>query len=203
MDDIVRQAIARWPDVPHCFGWLKLDARGVWRMRDEHAQRLALPGDRISHPALLGFINRNYLRDKTGQWYFQNGPQRVYVDLELTPYIARTDPTAGFLLHTGQQMPVPEAAWLAQDGRIVLQAAHIIAAVDDRDIDAVLSAVTCDGLPAQDALFMEWLDSAQTDRRPELILPVAHQHMRLRWIDIATLASHFGFVTAPRKPVPA
>ncbi|MEO6353290.1 MAG: DUF2946 family protein, partial [Burkholderiaceae bacterium] len=22
MDEIVKQAIAKWPDVPHCYGWL-------------------------------------------------------------------------------------------------------------------------------------------------------------------------------------
>ena len=47
MDDIVKQAIAKWPNVPHCYGWLALDARGNWRMRDERSQALALPGDRI------------------------------------------------------------------------------------------------------------------------------------------------------------
>ena len=38
MDDIVRQAMAKWPHVPHCFGWLGLDARGDWYMRDDAAQ---------------------------------------------------------------------------------------------------------------------------------------------------------------------
>ncbi len=28
MDDIVKAAIAKWPNVPNCFGWLGLDARG-------------------------------------------------------------------------------------------------------------------------------------------------------------------------------
>ena len=38
MDDIVRQAIAKWPNVPDCYGWLGLDARGNWYMRDDQAQ---------------------------------------------------------------------------------------------------------------------------------------------------------------------
>ena len=38
MDDIVRQAIAKWPNVPNCYGWLGLDARGNWYMRDDQAQ---------------------------------------------------------------------------------------------------------------------------------------------------------------------
>ena len=38
MDDIVRQAMAKWPNVPHCYGWLGLDARGGWYMRDDRVQ---------------------------------------------------------------------------------------------------------------------------------------------------------------------
>ena len=38
MDDIVLKAIAKWPNVPHCYGWLGLDARGNWYMRDDNAQ---------------------------------------------------------------------------------------------------------------------------------------------------------------------
>ena len=38
MDDIVKQAMAKWPNVPDCYGWLGLDARGNWYMRDDPAQ---------------------------------------------------------------------------------------------------------------------------------------------------------------------
>ena len=30
MDDIVKAALKKWPNVPHCYGWLALDARGDW-----------------------------------------------------------------------------------------------------------------------------------------------------------------------------
>jgi hypothetical protein len=33
----------------------------------------------------VNFIQRNYDHDAQGQWFFQNGPQRVYVELEATP----------------------------------------------------------------------------------------------------------------------
>ena len=35
------------------------------------------------------FIQRNYEHDAQGQWFFQNGPQRVYVELQATPWIFR------------------------------------------------------------------------------------------------------------------
>src|SRR5690349_9212609 len=116
MDEIVKQAMAKWPNVPYCYGWLALDARGAWRMRDERAQANHLAGDRINNAALLGFINRNYTHDEQGRWYFQNGPQRVYVDLEATPYIARLDQPGKFLLHTGDPLGKIDDAWMNEDG---------------------------------------------------------------------------------------
>ena len=34
MDDIVKAALAKWPNVPDCYGWLGFDARGNWYMRE-------------------------------------------------------------------------------------------------------------------------------------------------------------------------
>ena len=89
MDDIVRQAMAKWPNVPNCFGWLALDRRGQWRMRNEYAQANKLSGEPIRHAALIDFIVRNYAHDDAGRWFFQNGPQRVFVELDYTPWVAR------------------------------------------------------------------------------------------------------------------
>ncbi|MBC7705360.1 MAG: DUF2946 family protein, partial [Rhodoferax sp.] len=45
MDDIVKQALVKWPNVPHCYGWLGLDARGNWYMRDDRTQALGTFAD--------------------------------------------------------------------------------------------------------------------------------------------------------------
>lgn len=95
MDDIVRQALAKWPNVPDCYGWLGLDARGAWWMRDDRTQAAgpfpAARGSRLEHDKLIAFIARNYEADDRGCWFFQNGPQRVYVELEATPVVWRVD----------------------------------------------------------------------------------------------------------------
>ena len=127
MDEIVKQAVAKWPNVPHCYGWLALDARGAWRMRDESAQQQGSAGERIVHPALLGFIRRNYATDENGRWFFQNGPQRVYVNLELTPYIARSDPACGFVTQTDEPMDNIDAVWLTDNARLILRSSGKIA----------------------------------------------------------------------------
>jgi hypothetical protein len=106
MDDIVRQAMAKWPNVPHCYGWLGLDARGAWYMRDDAVQAAGpFPQSRgavLRHAKLVEFIHRNYEHDEAGRWYFQNGPQRVYVELETAPWVLRIDARGGLETHTGQ-----------------------------------------------------------------------------------------------------
>ncbi|SNX27924.1 Protein of unknown function [Polynucleobacter meluiroseus] len=93
MDEMVLRSIIKWPDVPDCFGWLALDRRGQWRMRDEYAQAHQLPGTVIAHTALNDYIARNYGCDSEGRYFFQNGPQRVFIFLEVAPWIARFSPT--------------------------------------------------------------------------------------------------------------
>jgi hypothetical protein len=93
MDPIVAAALKKWPNVPHCYGWLALDARGDWYMRDDRIQRAGpfpkVKGSRIEHEKLREYIGRNYGHDESGAWFFQNGPQRVYVELEAAPYVWR------------------------------------------------------------------------------------------------------------------
>ena len=95
MDEIVKQAMAKWPHVPHCYGWLGLDARGHWYLRDAATQAAGpfpqAKGERIEHDKLRAFITRNYSVDARGCWFFQNGPQRVYVELETSPVVWRLD----------------------------------------------------------------------------------------------------------------
>ena len=199
MDPIVQQAMAKWPNVPHCYGWLALDARGAWRMRDERTQTQQLPGERINNAALLGFIQRNYTHDERGRWYFQNGPQRVYVNLELTPYIAHTDPAQGFVLQHGEALTLIDSAWMTENGHLILQAGDKVAALDDRDLAECLAGLRLDDAPVDDEQLLEWLAGASKRR---LILDFAGQRLPLQRIARTALAQHFGFVTAP-QPNPA
>lgn len=128
MDDIVRQAMAKWPNVPHCHGWLGLDARGHWFLRDGDAQAQgpfsgglpAAKGSLVENEKLIAFIGRNYNCDATGQWYFQNGPQRVFVELEITPWIWRVDDDFSVSAHTGAPAQV-QRCLVDEIGRVYLE----------------------------------------------------------------------------------
>jgi len=194
MDELVKQALAKWPNVPHCYGWLGLDARGHWRMRDQRAQQLQLPGDKIVHAALLGFINRNYTHDERGCWFFQNGPQRVYLNLEATPYIARSDPQHGFLLQTGAPLDNIDAAYLCDNGALILHGGEIVAQLDDRDLAQVLPALRLAGQSVTDDGLLAWLEGHQT----ALTLLHAGKEISVQPLAHATMAQHFGFQQAPQ-----
>jgi hypothetical protein len=198
MDDIVKQAMAKWPNVPHCYGWLALDARGVWRMRDEAAQAADAPGDKLANAALVGFINRNYLADERGCWYFQNGPQRVYVNLEATPFIARTDPAQGLILHTGQPLGAPEQVFMTEVGGIVLRAGGQLAQLDDRDVAQLLQAMALDGRLVSDEELMAWLDgSSGSDQRGQLALRWQGREIAVERLAGMEAPARFGFVQRP------
>jgi hypothetical protein len=122
MDAVVAQAMAKWPNVPAVYGWLALDRRGNWLIK----------GERIANPALRDFISRNYEADSAGRWYFQNGPQRVYVTLAYLPLVVHYD---GDELrdHCGRPF-VARATFLDDEGSVLIEGEGVIALLDDRDL---------------------------------------------------------------------
>jgi len=190
MDESVRQAMARWPDVPNCYGWLALDRRGQWRLRNEFAQQHGLSGDPIRHETLVAFIERNYLHDERGAWYFQNGPQRVFVSLAYAPWVVRLH--EGRLRTTTQRAFAVQGCFADEQGNVVLAGkiegedgdSHA-ALLHDHDLD--LFSGTC-----------EWHgDACGTD------LGVFHHDGRdipIEPIGADEVPKRFGFVRDPQAP---
>ena len=156
MDDIVKAALAKWPNVPDCYGWLGLDSRGNWYMRDDNAQaaglfcvpspeagrQLASKGSLLKHDKLIDFIQRNYAADAQGQWFFQNGPQRVYVELEATAFVWRVEgaPDFGVTAHTGQ-VAITQRCFIDEHGRVYLETALGFGLVHTQDMLQAAEAI--------------------------------------------------------------
>ena len=144
MDDIVKQALAKWPNVPDCYGWLGLDARGRWFMRDDAAQAAGdFPQSRgswLRHEKLIDFIGRNYESDDEGRWFFQNGPQRVYVELECTPWVWQVLPDYRLQSHTGLQSSAGECL-LDEEGRLYIASPQGLGLVHSQDMVLAAEAV--------------------------------------------------------------
>ena len=153
MDDTVIAAMAKWPNVPDCRGWLSLDRRGQWRLQ----------GSPVRHAGLAEFIGRNYECDEAnncGAWFMQNGPQRVWVELAATPWVLRID-SNGITTHTGRMVKSLTAVWLVDGEHLCLMTEHGLGLVDDRDLPTMIDHLhSADGSTPDDpgtsnALFLQ------------------------------------------------
>ena len=161
MDEIVRAALKKWPNVPACCGWLALDARGDWYLRDERVQAAGpfpqAKGSRIEHVKLREFIERNYGADGHGCWFFQNGPQRVYVELEAAPFVWRLSPAgdaARVRAHTGAPAQV-ESSWTDERGRLFLGTDLGLGIVHTQDMLLAAAAVERGAWTLRETTFAE------------------------------------------------
>ena len=122
MDEIVARSLAKWPNVPAVYGWLELDRRGNWLIK----------GERIANLALREFIARNYECDERGRWYFQNGPQRVYVTLAYTPLVVHYEGDA--LFDQCGRAFTSSTAFQDDEGSVLFSGGESVALLDDRDL---------------------------------------------------------------------
>lgn len=154
MDQSVKDAIARWPDVPAVFGWLSLDGRGRWRLHPQGLATQGGEGESITNTQILEFINRNYGHDDAGRWFFQNGPQRVFVRLDAAPFVLRlSDDNRRLLTHTNTPVESVSGWWLDDAGQLYAMTPAGGGIALDRDLPALLEKLVSDhGAPLLDAL---------------------------------------------------
>jgi hypothetical protein len=189
MDEIVAAAMRKWPNVPDVYDWLALDKRGNWLLR----------GERISNAALIGFINRNYLRDARGCWYFQNGPQRVFAALHATPFVFSLERRNGKLLataHTGAPAKKIDAVLLDETGKLILATDLGPGLVHDRDLAIALDAAhEQGGQVATEAAF-----NALRKGRGRIEIDTGNAKLPLHTIAFSELSSLFHFEPKPAPP---
>lgn len=144
MDEQVVKAMARWPNVPAAYGWLRLDRRGSWYLIDRNQPDFDESrhggGSPITSPQIIEFIHRNYLHDDAGRWFWQNGPQRAYADLDSAPLVLRVmgggEHTA-LVTHTGLEVSDVQQGWLGPAGEVLLSTEHGPGVVHDLDLEAL------------------------------------------------------------------
>ncbi|MBL8425654.1 MAG: DUF2946 family protein [Candidatus Accumulibacter phosphatis] len=182
-------AMLRWPNVPACYGWLSLDRRGRWRLR----------GDPVTHCGLNDFLNRQYTHDEYGNYFVQNGPQRVFVELDYTPWILHLVAADALVTHVGEPVGEIRGAALDEEGSLLIEIPKGIALLSDRDLPALLChlylasgeiadepallAFIAQGVGA-DALALDW----QGTRLP--VVPLQR----------SAVPGRYGFVASPSPP---
>lgn len=191
MEDWVRRALAKWPNVPALFGWLSLDRRGRWRIR----------GELISRPQIVETIDRNYAADAQGRWYFQNGPQRGYVQLEYAPFVLSIHGPS-LRTHTGLAVAAPHSAWLDEDGAVLLDTEHGAGVVNDEDLDWILQRLSVAGTPVDEGALADALALA-SGANTALQLRIGEHVLPVLRLDAAQAPSRLGFVRDPQPDTPA
>ena len=189
MDEMVIRAMAKWPDVPAVWGWLSLDRRGTWRLK----------GEPIPNRAAVEFIARNYASDGHGRWFFQNGPQRVFVDLAYTPWVYFLDGRGTLVTHTGLECGTVEGAWIDEAGSMILLGEPGPGVVDDRDLMTL-----SDGLVDEhgDAVKDEIVDAfiaSPPGAEPALRLALGNACVRIGRIDSGEVATRLHFDPHPQR----
>jgi hypothetical protein len=192
MDDIVLRGMAKWPDVPAVYGWLTLDRRGNWLIK----------GEPIGNAAVVAFIGRNYDRDGRGRWFFQNGPQRVYVALGYTPFVYRAMQSARDTLtleaHTGSSVSSLIGAWIDENGSMILETEYGIGIVHDHDLENMLSAfVDLNGNSLPEDSLESLMDLLQQGREAPLWLKYGASNIKVESLNSADAPQRFGFDPRP------
>ncbi|RMF14301.1 MAG: DUF2946 family protein [Candidatus Dadabacteria bacterium] len=108
------ESVDQIPDRLIAAGVLRLDREGRWLIGDGP----------ITHPKLKAFLWRHLMRNREGQYWIVNGPQRVLVEFEDTPLIVRhvfaENGALMFELGDGSVEPLPDDGLLLRpDGGLV------------------------------------------------------------------------------------
>ncbi len=187
MEDWVHRALERWPNVPALYGWLGLDRRGRWTIK----------GELITRPQIVDTIKRNYEADAAGRWYFQNGPQRGYVALATAPLVLRAETDGSLQTHTDVAVTEASAAWLDENGSLLLQTAMGPAALDDQDLEWLLQRLRRNGQPVSENDVVDAL-ALTSGSATALSLQLGAQTLDLRRLDLADAPSQMGFQRIPQ-----
>ena len=191
MDELVLRGMAKWPNVPAVYGWLTLDRRGNWLIK----------GDPITNGTVSAFIGRNYERDSAGRWFFQNGPQRVFVALEYTPIIYRAvnnDHTPlSIETHTGAHVTSLSGAWIDENGVLLLETEHGVGIVHDHDLEKILpSFIDMNGNTLPENVLDELMDLLQHQDAP-LWLRYGESNVKVEALKSSNVPKRFAFDPHP------
>ncbi len=194
MDQSVLNALKKWPNVPDVFGWLSLDLRENWLIKDSV----------IENPGISEFIGRNYAVDEHGRWFFQNGPQRVFVSLAYAPFVLRTSGASDpyLVTHTGLRLERISGAWIDEAGTLVVRWPSGLGSVCDRDLAEVADWFTnADGTPVADETLIKRIESPAKHGSAGFWLDYRNEKLPVGRVLSRLLPQKFAFDRSP-QPAP-
>ena len=191
------QSAVKWPNVPDVYNWLLLDERGDWRIKKE----------KISHKGLIDFINAHYTVDDEGRWFFQNGPQRVFVKLACTPYVLNVvscDSLTYFKTQTNEIVEPIDKFWIDDKDRLLVSWGSNVGLVSDRDLPLLAEKLAHENKPFDKVNSVEFdLIKQQTSSRSKtpLTLTINQKTHDILFINAIEVGQLFGFDSHPEPPL--
>lgn len=189
MDNSVIRAMARWPNVPAVYGWLSLDRRGRWCLR----------GEPVTHRRAIEFMNRNYGCTNDGRWYFQNGPQRVFADLDYTPWIYTLDDSRNLVEHTGNSVRALRGAWLDEEGNLLILSERGIGLLCDRDLERISNDLCfSDDAACDEESISRLVEGGALAKTEPIFLKWSDERIEVKPVLRERVAGQFAFEPRPR-----
>ncbi len=189
MDRSVIRTMARWPNVPAVYGWMSLDRRGRW----------CLQGEPVVHRGAIAFMNRNYACTADGQWYFQNGPQRVFVGLDYTPWIYSLDGAGVLIDHVENPVNELRGAWIDEEGNLLLLGERGIGLLCDRDLGSMSENLRhSDGAACDEHSVARLIQASGSARSRRICLAWDNKPIEVELLLRDQVAGKFGFDPRPR-----
>lgn len=187
-DQDVLRALEKWPNVPACYGWLKLDRRGNWLIKDQI----------ITHRRAVEFLSRNYASDDAGQWFAQNGPQRAYCELAYTPWIYHLDGHQQLFTHAQNAVENLLGLVIDEQGNLLLETEFGIGVMHDSDLAQFLDVLTEHQNEEHNS---DELMTTMLKLDPELddatVIHWQREPVKLRAMRSADIPGKFGYVAVP------
>ena len=191
------QSTIKWPNVPDVYNWLMLDERGDWRIKEE----------KISHKGLIDVINAHYQADDKGRWFFQNGPQRVFVTLAYTPYVlsvASHDSITYFKTQTNVIVKSVDKLWIDNKDRLLVSWKNGIGLVSDRDLPLLADKLTHETEPfdRMNSTELDLIKQRTPSRsKTSLKLTMNQKTYGILFINAIEVSQLFGFDSNPSPPL--
>jgi hypothetical protein len=187
MEEWVYRALKRWPNVPALFGWLRLDRRGRWLIQ----------GEPITRWQIVETINRNYAGDDRGRWYFQNGPQRGYMQLDYAPFVLRVAGGERLSTHTGLNVATPTNVFMDEQGALLIATEHGAGLLSDDELDWALHRMRRHNVPLTDEDVARAL-ALPSGANTEIEFWITGRAFSVRRLDAERAPDVLGFVRDPK-----
>jgi hypothetical protein len=158
-------------------------------------------GEPVTHAGLAAFLGRQYGHDEDGNYFVQNGPQRVFVELDYTPWILRLSAENTLQTHTGEPVENIGGAAFDEEGSLLLEFSGGIALLCDRDLPALLGRLQlADGSVADDSALLDLMELAP-GTPSALTLQWNNKPVPLGRLCRSEAPRRYGFVSSPASPL--